>query len=110
VGSGTGVIGIEDRRGEKLVKDMGRIGDDGPEKGGVRLGLMLVNSGCRPAAGKTPPGGFVEDRLEAQPISSRGQARPGWKSIGEARVEESGAHAEHGTLRQTVVSKRPEGK
>jgi len=110
VGSGTEVIGIGDRRGEKLVKAIGMIGDDGPEKGRVRLGLMLVNSRCRPAAGKTPPESFVEDRLEAQPISSRGKARPGWKSIAEARIEESGADAEHSTLRQTVVSERPEGK
>jgi len=34
VRSGTGVKGIGDKRGEKLVKDMGMIGDDGPEKGG----------------------------------------------------------------------------
>jgi len=38
VGSGTEVIGIGDRRGEKLVKDMGMIGSDRPEKGGVSLG------------------------------------------------------------------------
>jgi len=63
-----------------------------------------------PVAGKTPPGGFVEDGLEAQPISSKGKAGPGWESIGEARDEESGADAEHGTLRQTKVSERPEGK
>jgi len=29
------VLGIGDRRGEKLVKDMGVIGGDGLEKGGV---------------------------------------------------------------------------
>jgi len=45
-----------------------------------------------------------------QPISSRGQAGPGWESMDEAQDEESGADAEHGTLRQTVVFKRPEGK
>jgi len=38
VGSGTKVIGIGDRKGEKLVKDMGMIGGDGPEKGEVSLG------------------------------------------------------------------------
>jgi len=37
-GMGTEVIGIGDRRGEKLEKDMGMIGGDGPEKGGVSLG------------------------------------------------------------------------
>jgi len=35
VGSGTEVIGIGDRKGEKSVKDMGMIGGDGAEKGGV---------------------------------------------------------------------------
>jgi len=39
VGLGTGVICIGDRRGrgEKFVKDMGMIGGDRPEKGGVKL-------------------------------------------------------------------------
>jgi len=32
VGSGTEVIGIGDRRGEKLMKDMGIIAGDGQEK------------------------------------------------------------------------------
>jgi len=39
VGSGTEVIGIGDSwEGGGLVKDMGMIGGDGPEKVGVSLG------------------------------------------------------------------------
>jgi len=38
VGSGTEIIGIGDRREEKLVKDLGMIEGDGAEKGGVSLG------------------------------------------------------------------------
>jgi len=37
VGSVPEVIGIGDSREEKLVKDTGMIGCDGPEKGGVSL-------------------------------------------------------------------------
>jgi len=72
----------------------------------------LASEDCRlpPAAGKTPPGGFIEDGLEAQEMSCRGKAGPSWESIGEMRDEESSADAEHGTPRQTVVSERPKGK
>jgi len=38
VGSGTEDIGIGDRRGGELVKDMGMIRGNGPEKGGVSVG------------------------------------------------------------------------
>jgi len=48
--------------------------------------------------------------MEAQPISWRGKTGSGLESIGEARDEESSADAEHGTLRQIVVSEHPEGK
>jgi len=39
VGSGTEVIGIGDRRGEKLMKDMGMIGGDRQKKGRSQPGL-----------------------------------------------------------------------
>jgi len=39
------VIGIGDRRGEKLVKDMGMIEGDRLEEGGVSLGCELGNRG-----------------------------------------------------------------
>jgi len=42
VGLGTEVTGIRDRRGEKLVKDMGMIGGDEPEKVGVSLDSKFV--------------------------------------------------------------------
>jgi len=45
VGSETEVIGIGNRRGDKLVKDMGMIGGDKTEKGGVSLGRELGNRG-----------------------------------------------------------------
>jgi len=38
VGSGTEVIGIKDRSGDKLVKDIGMIGGDGSENEVVCLG------------------------------------------------------------------------
>jgi len=42
VGSGMEVIGIGDRRGKKLMKDMGMIGGDGPDE------LSLRHLHCRP--------------------------------------------------------------
>jgi len=58
----------------------------------------------------TPSGGLRMDWRRNQSAAQANQAGPGWESIGEARDEESGADAEHGTLQQTVVSERPEGK
>jgi len=69
------------------------IGGDKTEKGGVSLGRELGNRGLPPTAGKTRPEGFVEDGLDAQPISHRGKAGADWESIGESQDEESGADA-----------------